>query len=81
MELLPTRDCEAGSALVGTNLKVVQLKRGSGGCTPSRDPRGRAPFGGGQWAKPPEGNAFSKMRLEFVHQVDGTMITKLLTKG
>ena len=62
------------------NLKVVRLKGGSGGCTPSGDPRGRAPWWG-SGAKPPEGSAFSKMRLEFVHQVDGTIITKLLTKS
>ena len=55
-------------------------KRGSGGCTPSGDPRGRAPWWG-SGAKPPEVSAFSKMRLEFVHQVDGTIITKLLTKS
>ena len=42
---------------VGTNLKVVRPGRGSGGVTPSGDPRGRAP-GGGQGAKPPEASAF-----------------------
>ena len=43
--------------------------------------QGAEPLSGGQGAKPPEGSAFSKMRLEFLHQVDGTIITKLLTKS
>ena len=43
--------------------------------------QGAEPLGGGQGAKPPEGGTFSKMRLEFVHQVDGTIIIKLLTKS
>ena len=47
--------------------------RGSGGGTPSGDPRGRAPLWG-------SGGAFSKMRLEFVQQIDSIIITKLLIK-
>ena len=42
---------------VGTNLEVVRPGRGSGGVTPSGDPRGRAP-GGGQGAKPPGSQRF-----------------------
>ena len=65
---------------VRMNLKVVRLKGGSGGCTP-RGIQGAEPLCGGQGAKPPEGSSFSKMSLEFVHQGDGTIITKLLTKS
>ena len=43
--------------------------------------QGTEPLGGGQGAKPPEASAFSKMRLEFVKQVDGTIVTKLLIKS
>ena len=39
------------------------------------------PVGGGQGVKPPVASAFSKMRLEFVQQVDGTIITKLVIKS
>ena len=37
--------------------------------------------GGVRVAKPREARAFLKMRLEFVQQVDGTMITKVLIKS
>ena len=43
--------------------------------------KGQSPLVGVRGTKPPEGSAFSKMKLEFVHQVDGTIITKLLTKS
>ena len=43
--------------------------------------KGGEPVGGGQGAKPPVASAFSKMRLEFVQQVDGTIITKLVIKS
>ena len=42
------------------NLEVVRPERGSGGVTPSGDPRGRAP-GGGQGAKPPGSQRFLKI--------------------
>ena len=38
--------------------------------------QGAEPFGGGQEAKPPKASSFLKMILEFVQQVDGTIITK-----
>ena len=44
---------------VGTSLEVLRPGRGSGGVTPSGDPRGRAP-GGGQGAKPPGSQRFKK---------------------
>ena len=43
--------------------------------------QGAGPLGGGEGAKPPEASAFSKIRLEFVRQVDGTSITKVLIKS
>ena len=52
------------------NLKVVRLKGGVGGCTP-QGMQGAEPLGGGQGVLPSEASAFSKMRLEFVQQVDG----------
>ena len=45
---------------VGTNLEVVRRGRGSGGVTPSGDPRGRVP-GGVQGAKPPGSQRFKKI--------------------
>ena len=45
---------------VGTNLEVVRPGQGSGGLTPSGDPRGRAP-GEGQGAKPPGSQRFLKI--------------------
>ena len=60
---------------------MVRLKEGGLGVVPPARIKGQSPFGEGQGAKPPEGSTFSKMRLEFVHQVDGTIITKLLTKS
>ena len=62
------------------DFKSGAAKRGGLGVAPPAGIEGAEPLGGGQGAKPPEGSAFSKMRLEFVHQVDGTIITKLLTK-
>ena len=59
---------------------MVRLKGGLG-VVPPAGIQGAEPLDGGQGAKPPEGSAFSKMRLEFVHQVDDTIITKLLTKS
>ena len=43
--------------------------------------KGADSVGGGQGTKPPEASTFSKMRLEFVQQVDGTIITKLIIKS
>ena len=65
---------------VGRNLKVVGLK-GDLGVVPPVGIKGVDPVGGGQGAKPPEASAFSKMRLEFVQQADGTIITKLVIKS
>ena len=59
---------------VGMNLKALRLKGGSG-VVPSAGIQGVESLGGGQGAKPPEASAFSKMRLEFVQQVHGTIIT------
>ena len=52
------------------NLEVVRLKGGSG-VAPPQGMQGAEPLGGGQGALPSEASAFSKMRLEFVQQVDG----------
>ena len=57
----------------GMNLKVVWPKKRVWGLYPSCDLRVRA--------KPHEASTFSKMRLEFVQQVDGTTITKVLIKS
>ena len=61
---------------VRTILKLVRLKWGLG-IVPPAGIKGAEPLCGGQGVKPLEGSAFSEMRLEFVHQVDGTIITKL----
>ena len=65
---------------VGRNLKVVRLKGGLG-VVPPAEIKGVDPVGGGQGAKSPEASTFLKMRLEFVQQVDGTIITKLVIKS
>ena len=49
-----------GGMGVGTNLEVVRPGLGSGGVTPSGDPRGRV-RGGGQGAKPPGSQRFLKI--------------------
>ena len=60
---------------IGTILKVVWLKGESG---VQGAAGGAEPLDGGQGAKPPEASAFPKMRLEFVQQVDGTIIHKIV---
>ena len=59
---------------------MVRFKGGLG-VVPPAGIKGGEPVGGGQGAKPPVASAFSKKRLQFVQQVDGTIITKLVIKS
>ena len=72
--------------IISFNRDVGTFKSGTGKMGVWGSPagiQGTEPLGGGEGEKPPEARAFSKMRLEFVQQVDGTIsiITKVLIKS
>ena len=60
--------------------KSGRAKRGVWGLYTQRGFKGHSPLVG-VGGTAPEASAFSKMRLEFVQKVDGTIITKLLIKS
>ena len=71
--------CVCVCVCVGGQGRQNEFKRGVWGWTPS-GMQGAEPLGGGLGGKK-LASPFSKMKLEFVQQVDGTLITKKLSKS